>query len=151
MWCTSNVFGSLATVLGGFKVGLVHTRRCALNEAAAITELVIVKAVRSSYSGGQAMWEPSDDMSGGKRIEILVLGSQGFVQKYRTVQKTTAQAKPETSRADASFMSKEGDSVLCTLDSWVVPVSPVAEVCCVLAALVKPFSSMIAREKTVLK
>ena len=64
MWCTSNGFGSLATV-GGFKVGLVHARSCALNEAAAITELVIVEAVRTSDSGGQAMREPSDDMSGG--------------------------------------------------------------------------------------
>ena len=64
MWCTSNGFGSLATV-GGFKVGLVHARSCALNEAAAITELVVVEAVRTSDSGGQAMREPSDDMSGG--------------------------------------------------------------------------------------
>ena len=45
-------------------------------------------------------------------------------------------------------MRKEGDNVSCTLDSWVVPVSPVSEVCCVLAALVKPFPSLIARQKT---
>ena len=90
-------------------------------------------------------------MSGRERIEISVLGSQGFVQKYRTIRKNTAQTEPETSRADTSFMRKEGDNISCTLDSWVVPVSPVAEGCCVLAALANPFSSLIAREKTVLK
>ena len=44
-------------------------------------------------------------------------------------------------------MRKERDKVSCTIDSWVVSVSPVAEVCCGLAALVKPFSLLIAREK----
>ena len=87
-------------------------------------------------------------VGGGERIEISVLGSQGFVQKYRTIKNNTAQTEPETSRADASSMRKEGENVSCTLDSWVVPVSLVAEVCCVLAALVKPFPLLIAREKT---
>ena len=45
-------------------------------------------------------------------------------------------------------MRKEEENVSCTLDSWVVPVSPVAEVCCVWAALVKLFSPLIPREKT---
>ena len=53
-----------ATV-GGLKVGLVHARGCALKEAASITDLEIVDAVIKSDSGGEAMWKPSDDMSGG--------------------------------------------------------------------------------------
>ena len=81
MWSTSNVFGSSTTVRGS-KLGLVHARRCALNETATITELVIVEAVRACDSGGQAMWEPSDDMSGGE-----------IIQKYRTIRKT--QNKPQ--------------------------------------------------------
>ena len=79
MWCARKVSGSLATV-ERFKVGSVHARGCAFNEATAITELLIVEAVRTSDSGGQAMWEPSDDLSGGEIIKISVLGSQGFVQ-----------------------------------------------------------------------
>ena len=136
-----------ATVGGLIKVGLAHARGCALNEAGSITDLVIVDAVRKSDSRGEAMWKPSDDMSGGGRINSSVRGSHGFLQKYRTIRKNAAQTEPETRRADASFMRKGGHKVSFTIDSWVVPVFPVAEMCCVLAALVKPFSSLIARQK----
>ena len=113
-----------------------------------MTEVVIVEAVRTSDSGGELMWEPSDDMSRGEIIESSVFGSHGFAQKYCTIRINTAQIEPETSRADTSYMKKGGDKVSYTIDSWIAPVSPVAEVCCVLATLVKPFSLLIAREKT---
>ena len=48
------VSNSLSTV-GGFEVELLQTRGSAEIEAAAITELVIVKAVKISYSGGKAI------------------------------------------------------------------------------------------------
>ena len=51
----------------GLEGGLVQTRGSAVSEAAAITELVIVEAIRTSDSWGEATWEPSDDMSGGGR------------------------------------------------------------------------------------
>ena len=133
--------------LGGLKVGLVHARGCVLNEAGSITDLVIVDAVRKSDSRGEAMWKPSDDMSGGGRINSSVRGSHELVQKYRTIRKNAAKTEPETSRADASFMREGGHKVSVTIDSWVVQVSPVAGMCCVLAALVEPFSSLIARQK----
>ena len=88
------------------------------------------------------MWEPSE------LVESSVLGSHGFAQKYCTIRINTAQIEPETSRADAIYMRKGGYNVSCTIDSWVVQVSPVADVCCVLATLVKLFSSFIARENT---
>ena len=88
------------------------------------------------------MWEPSEI------VERSVLGSHGFAQKYYTIRTNTAQIEPETSRADASYMRKGGGKVSCTIDSWVVRVSPVADVCCVLATLVKRFSSLIARENS---
>ena len=43
-----------------------------------MTEVVIVEAVRTSDSGGELMWEPSDDMSRGEIIESSVFGSHGF-------------------------------------------------------------------------
>ena len=101
------MFGSLATV-GGLKVRFVHVRGCALNEAAAITELVIVEAVRTSDSGREAMWKPSDNTSGGGGVEGSVVGSHGLAQKYCTIRINTAQTKPETRRADASYMRKGG-------------------------------------------
>ena len=61
------------------------------------------------------MWEPSDDLSRGEIIKISVLGSQGFVQNYRTIQKPTAQTEQETSRAGTSLTRTEGDNVSCTL------------------------------------
>ena len=66
--------------VGGLKVGFVHARGCAINETATITEVLIVEAVRTSDSGGELMWEPSDDMSGGEIIESSVLGSHGFAK-----------------------------------------------------------------------
>ena len=59
-----------ATV-GGLKVRLAHARGCALNEAGSITDLIIVDAVRKSDSRGEAMWKPSDDMSGGGEESIV--------------------------------------------------------------------------------
>ena len=76
------------------------------------------------------MWEPSE------LVERSILGSHGFAQIYCTIRINTAQIEPETSRANAIYMRK-GYKVSCTIDSWVVQVSPVADVCCVLATLVK--------------
>ena len=41
-------------------------------------------------------------------------------------------------KSSQRFLYEEGGyKVSCTIDSWVVQVSPVADVCCVLATLVK--------------
>ena len=41
-------------------------------------------------------------------------------------------------QVELHFCMKVGYKVSCTIDLWVVPVSPVAGVCYVLTALVKP-------------
>ena len=59
----------------------MRTRGGAASEAAAITELVIVEAMRTSNTGGETMWQSLDDVSEEERIESLGLGSYEFARK----------------------------------------------------------------------
>ena len=65
----------------GLEVGFVRSRGGVASGAVVITELVIVEAMRTSASGGEAMGQLLDGMSGGEKIENSGRGNHEFARK----------------------------------------------------------------------
>ena len=96
----------------------MRTRGGAASEAAAITELVIVEAMRTSNSGGELMWQSLDDMSGEERIKISGLGSHELARKnVASLQRTAATNLTRDKSVDASLKRRGRKKVSCTMNS----------------------------------
>ena len=91
--------------MGGLEGRSVQTRRDTVSKATAITELVVVEALRISNSMCEAMGEPSLDMTGEKRSREPQ-GPTELRKRAKYWRNNTYQT--ETSRVNASLKMRVG-------------------------------------------